>query len=1028
MKHHSTQREYWRSLEHMADSPLMQQIAQNEFVGYDPDDMMKMSDVTRRGFMKLVSASMALAGLTLTGCRRWPTEKLTPYTSNPHNRVPGVPEQYATIMEIDGVGSPLLVTSFDGRPIKIEGNPSHPFAAAAPNIGAASVYSQASVLEMYDPQRSRGIVASGSDSDWAGFTAAIGPVLDQLAGKQGNGLAILFEPLSGPSAQRLKAAVAAKFPKAKWCGYAPLVTGNEAAGLKQAAGKSVRQMLHLNKAQVIVSIDADLLGSHPAKVRYAGDWAAGRRSADEGEMSRVYVAESTFSTSGTVADMRLAIRPSRAATILIALAGAAGITTGAAALNLSPDEKSFVDNVAHDLFRANDLANANPVGLIAVGEHLPPECHALALAINNKLGNIGSLITLYELPDDAGESLADLTGQMKSGAISTLIILGGNPAYDAPADLEFASTLKGLAASVHLSLYQNETSQVCKWHVPRAHYLEAWGDARAWDGTISVCQPLIEPLFDGKTCEQILAMMAGESPLDSDAIVRKTFASLITSDFESNYRRVLNDGLLANSGFAEIGGNLSITPPAPAVLAISGMEVRFIQDASLYDGRFAPNGWLQELPDPLTKVVWDNPALLSIKDAQQLGVESGDVLNLTIGGRGLTIAAFVQPGQPEGVIGLSLGYGRTVSTHIGTGVGFNTYTVRSTGGMYSAQASQVAKTGETYALATTQNQHLIDDLGAGGRDDRVGKEKYSTAVLIHEVLFSDLKDPTKRKRNEDGSIPLQLFDSRPEPLLSEPHAWGMAIDMTSCIGCHACVVACQAENNIPIVGKDNVLNNREMHWIRIDRYFKGDPTAPEVVYQPMTCQQCENAPCEQVCPVGATMHDTEGLNVMVYNRCVGTRYCSNNCPYKVRRFNFLDWHAQDPRHDKYPKPFLNIPDLQDPQLTDSTDGKLSAMVFNPEVTVRMRGVMEKCTYCIQRVHNTQTAKRANGEELKDGDIVTACQQTCPTQAIVFGDLNDPNSKVSQLHRNNRAYGLLAEELNTRPRNRYLAKVSNPPEA
>jgi MoCo/4Fe-4S cofactor protein with predicted Tat translocation signal len=1028
MKHHSAQREYWRSLEHLADSPLMQQIAQNEFVGYDPDDMMKMSDVTRRGFMKLVSASMALAGLTLTGCRRWPVEKLTPYTSNPHNRVPGVPEQYATIMEIDGVGSPLLVTSFDGRPIKIEGNPSHPFAATAPNIGAASVYSQASVLEMYDPQRSRGIVAGGTDSDWAGFNAAIGPVLDQLAGKQGDGLAILSEPLSGPSAQRLKAAVAAKFPKAQWCSYAPVITGNEAAGLKQAIGKPVRQMLHLNKAKVIVSIDADLLGSHPAKIRYASDWAAGRRSADEGEMSRVYVAESTFSTIGTVGDVRLAVQPSHLGSILSALGNA--IQGQGGNVPLSPDEAAFVKQAAADV-------KANPgAAVIAVGEHLDPALHATAAIINGLVGAYGSTITLLDQPDDAGISLTDLVARIKSNAVSALVILGGNPAYDAPADLDFPGALKSVATSVHLSLYQNETSQISKWHVPRAHYLEAWSDARAWDGTISVCQPLIEPLFDGKTCDQILAMMAGESPLDSDAIVRKTFSTLITSgDFEFGFRKVLNDGLLPNSGFAEIQYTAPTSVPNWYVGATTqpasagGMEVRFLQDASLYDGRFAPNGWLQELPDPLTKVVWDNPALLSIKDAQQLGVESGDVLNLTIGGRGLTIAAFVQPGQPEGVIGLSLGYGRSVSTHIGTNVGFNTYTVRTTSGMYSAQASQVAKTGETYPLATTQNQHLIDDLGAGGRDDRVGKEKYSNAAIIHEALFSDYqKDPKILKRNEDGSIPLQLFDSRPEPLLSEPHAWGMAIDMTSCIGCHACVVACQAENNIPIVGKDNVLNNREMHWIRIDRYFKGDPTAPEVVYQPMTCQQCENAPCEQVCPVGATMHDTEGLNVMVYNRCVGTRYCSNNCPYKVRRFNFLDWHAQDPRHDKYPKPFLNLPDLQDPQLTDSADGKLSAMVFNPEVTVRMRGVMEKCTYCIQRVHNTQTAKRANGEELKDGDIITACQQTCPTQAIVFGDLNDPNSKVSQLHRNNRAYGLLAEELNTRPRNRYLAKISNPPEA
>ena len=845
----------------------------------------------------------------------------------------------------------------------------------------------------------------------------------ETAAQQGDGLAILSEPLSGPSAQRLQAAVMAKFPNAKWCTYAPLITGNEAAGLKQSMGKPTRQMLHLEKANVVVSLDADPLGTHPARVRYASDWAAGRRSADDGQMSRLYVAETTFSLTGMKADMRLPIKPSRLTDILTAIAIAAGVVGGSAP-TLSAEEKAFVDGVTTDLIKPS--AAGSPAGVLIVGEYLPPEFHAMALAINAKLGGVGSIVTLLQGPDDQGISLPDLAKQMKD--VNTLVILGGNPAYDAPVDVNFSDALKGVANSIHLSLYYNETSQLCKWHVPRAHYLEAWSDARSWDGTVSVVQPLIEPLFDGKTCDQMLALIAGETPIDSDLLVRKTFAALLpTGDFDTSYRQVLNDGLLPNTAFAEITNG---TPYVPVALPKTGsaggqFEVRFLQHPSLHDGRFASNGWLQEMPEPLTKVVWDNPVILSVSDAKSLDFEMGDVLNITVNGRGITVAAYVLPGQPAGVIGLSLGFGRSAAGHIGTDVGFNTYTVRASDGMFFAGASQMVKTGDSYPIATTQNQHLIDDLGSGGRDARVGTEKYSTAVLIREATFDQYKkQPDVMRRNDDGSLPLQLFPPRPEPDLREPHAWGMAIDMTTCIGCNACIVACQAENNVPIVGKDQVMNNREMHWIRIDRYFKGDVNEPEVVLQPMTCQQCENAPCEQVCPVGATTHDTEGINVMVYNRCVGTRYCSNNCPYKVRRFNFLDWHCQDPRHDKYPKPFLNIPDLQDMQEVD----KLQSMVFNPEVTVRMRGVMEKCSYCMQRIHNTQIAKRIAGEEIADGDIITACQQTCPTQAIVFGDLNDPNSKVTQLHKNNRAYALLDEELNTRPRNRYLGKVSNPPQA
>jgi MoCo/4Fe-4S cofactor protein with predicted Tat translocation signal len=1000
-------RKYWRSLEHLEGTPQVRELAYHEFAGYDPQEMLTLSPLTRRRFMQLAAAATALA--TLTGCRRWPEEKLAPYTSNPHNRLPGVPEQYATIYEIDGVGAPLLITSFDGRPIKIEGNPTHPFSATAPGVGAADAHAQASILDMYDPDRSRSVLSGGSASDWNTFVSALTAALAPLADKQGDGLAILAEPMSGPSAQRLTAAVQAKFPKTTWCFYAPLSSGSETAAI------NARPMLHLDKAKVIISFDADLLGSHPAHVRYASDWAAGRRTADSGAMSRLYIAETAFSTTGSVADERLPIRPSRLGSVMNALARAVGVSLSGKDDTLAADEQAFV------LGAAKDLSANSGAGVIAVGSHLPPEFHAVGLAINAKIGANGATVDLLDAPAVGGVSIGDLAKQMKSNGVNTLVILGGNPAYDAPSDLDFAGSLKSVPHSIHLSLYANETTQLCSWHVPKAHYLEAWGDARAWDGTISVCQPLIQPLFDGKTGEQLLAWIAGENETDSDAIVRRTFAANSSGgDTDQAFRVALNDGIIKGTSYS------TITPPSPATAPLppapvssTGFELRFLADSRVYDGRFAGNGWLQEMPDPLTKLVWDNAALISVKDAQALSVDNGDLLSIKVNGRSLTIVAYILPGQPVGVIGLPLGYGRTAAGHIGTDVGFNTYQLRGTDALFTAASADVSKTGDTYELAMTQNHQLLDDVGAEGREDRVGKDKYQDAVIIRETTFDEYTaDPKLFQKNEDGSLRLQLFD--PPQQYNEPHAWGMAIDMSSCIGCHACVVACQAENNIPVVGKDQVIKNRQMHWIRIDRYFKGDVDEPEVVYQPLTCQQCENAPCEQVCPVGATEHDTEGINVMVYNRCVGTRYCSNNCPYKVRRFNYLDFHSQDPRHDKYPPPFLGIPDQQ--QLQEVNE--IKRMVFNPEVTVRMRGVMEKCTFCVQRIHNTQIVKRNAGEELADGDIVTACQQSCPTQAIIFGDLNDPNSRVSQLHRNNRAYDLL-ETLNTRPRNRYLAKISNP---
>ena len=1026
MKHHSTKREYWRSLEHLAGSPDLKQFSEGEFATYEPDGMLQMPSVTRRRFMQLMSAGMALAGMTLTGCRRWPEEHLVPYTKRPSDRSPGVPEQYATVAELSGVAVPLIATSYDGRPIKLEGNPKHPWSqTVAGKRGSADLLSQASILDLYDPDRSTMVLKDGTTpSSFEEFTAAFQPIIDGLAATQGDGVAILMQPLSGPSAGRLMSAIQQKYPKLYWCVYEPVGRENEIAGSRIACGQPVRQILHLDVANVVVLLDADPLGTHPAHTRYASDWASRRRNCDA-SMSRVYCAETALTITGSVADNRLPTKPSRISSLLAAIASNFGIKVTGGDATLAADEKKFVDAVVADL-------NANKgTSVVAVGSHLAPDIQALALALNSTLGSMGKTLELRSEPmyPITGD-ISDLTSKLKSGAIKTLLILDGNPVYDAPTDLNFAAALKS-ATTIHLGLYANETTAVSQWHVPQAHYLEAWNDARAWDGLTSIAQPLIFPLYGGKTPSEILAWIAGESATDSSSIVHKTFnidPNAPMDDKMLNFRQILLAGFVPLAT-AEMYPSFNGTITAPASLttwANNALEVRFQLDHSRYDGRFAPNGWMQEIPDPITKLVWDNAALISKKDADELDIHNDgnttDMVRITLNGRTLDIPAYILPGQPIGVIGLPLGFGRSAAGHIGSDVGSNTYLLRGTDGMYTGLGATVEKTGDTYDLAMTQNHYLLDSIGFSGVEERVGEEAHTSADIIRDGTLTEYQaDPVMFQRKADGSLALQLFD--PPMQFTDPHAWGMAIDLTSCIGCHACVAACQAENNIPIVGKDQVQKNRQMHWIRIDRYFKGDVDAPEIVFQPVTCQQCENAPCEQVCPVGATMHDTEGLNVMVYNRCIGTRYCSNNCPYKVRRFNYLDFHSQDPRHDKYPMPWLNIPDQQ--QL--DTIPEVKRMVFNPDVTVRMRGVMEKCSYCVQRIHNTQIVKRNAGEELADGDILTACQQACPTQAITFGDLNDQNSAVYQLHQSNRSYNLLGD-LNTRPRNRYLAKVSNPSEA
>ena len=1019
---HHTGREYWRSLEEYAQTDEFRKLADGEFPGYDPDDIQRVS---RRRFLKLMAASMALAGLTLTGCRRWPKQKLAPYAQRPENRIPGVAEQYATAMELGGVAVGLLATSYDGRPIKIEGNPTHPFSRSInPKIGASDAYAQASVLDLYDPDRSRSALRRSGEqfaaADWAAFGAFAKEHFGALQQKQGAGFAVLCEATSSPSVERLRGELLKQFPSMTWFEYEALGRDNELEGARLAFGQPVRSNLHLNKAMVVVSFDADLLGTHPANLRYAADWAVLRKSADQGFMSRVYCAESAMTITGSVADRRLPSRPARVEAMVLAVAAKLAVKNAPVVPALSEAETRFVESIVRDL-KANQGK-----AVVAAGAHLSPMAHAFCHAINDSIGAVGTTVTLIDYP--AGNrpthlaGIKALTSQLAGGNVQTLLILGGNPVYDAPVDLGFGEALAKAPVSIHLSERVDETSLRCSWHLPKAHYLESWGDARAWDGTVSIMQPLIYPLFNGKTIAETLSLVMGQAVENGEEIVRLTLGGILPKgevEAEKAWRQMLSEGVVPNSQWKPATPGIRTFAAGTPQATGQGLDVRFLQDTSVYDGRFASNAWLQELPDPLTKVTWDNAALLSLKDANDLKVKTGDMVKITVAGHAVMLPVYVLAGQPAGVVGVPVGYGRQSAGNIGTKVGFDTYAIRTSEGMYTAAAT-VEKASGSHKLALTQNHHLIDQVGEQAMKDRVG-EKGESGKIVREASFQEYtKDKHVFHRTAHGlNVKLaQLFD--PPSQFNEPNAWGMAVDMTACIGCSACVVACQAENNVPVVGKDQVLMGREMHWLRIDRYFKGQPEDPaiDVVYQPMMCVHCETAPCEQVCPVAATVHDTEGLNVMVYNRCIGTRYCSNNCPYKVRRFNYFDFHVKDPRGSA--KPWLGMPDEQQREQVNP----VRAMQFNPEVTVRMRGVMEKCTYCVQRIKSATSKHAINNEPVPDEAVVTACQQSCPTQAIVFGNLNDPNSKVSKLRRNNRSYQVLDDHLHTRPRTAHLGLVRN----
>jgi molybdopterin-containing oxidoreductase family iron-sulfur binding subunit len=1034
--------DWWRSLEELADTPQFRELVYREF----PAGALEMLDSgDRRRFLKIMGASLALAGVGLGGCRRWPKEEIAPFAHRPAQRVPGTTEHFATSMELGGVAAGLLVTSYDGRPIKIEGNPEHPASR-----GATDALAQASILDLYDPDRSRHAMRIDKESGRRqratrlDFVAWATDHSTKLSNTRGGGLAVLSEATASPSALDMKARLLAKLPRAKWYEYEPINNDNELAGTAAAFGSPHRPHYSFDRARVIVSLDCDFLLAHPAAVKHTREFARGRRADDPSKtMSRLYVFESGFSLTGANADHRFGVRSrdvsavaGRLAARLIPEATPSSADARQHFNEATPEALGFVGEALEQII--GDLEANQGASLVVAGPRQPAAVHVLAHLINEHLGNVGSTVRYTELPDATphAASIRTLVEDMAAKKVTTLLIIGGNPAYDAPADVEFAENLQKVRTSIHLSLHDDETSRLCTWHVPRAHYLESWGDTRAWDGTIGIVQPLIRPLFDGLSPLELLAVLAGDDETAGYDIARRTFAQTTgVSDGDRVWRRTLHDGYLAGSADSTATPSIESAAVADAAEALwrswappSGdtFELVFVQDASVYDGRFANNGWLQELPDPLTKMTWDNAVLMGPEAAERLGADTGDMVRIGHAGRAVEAAVCLVPGQHPLSVTLNLGYGRQGAGEVGNDAGFDFYQLRTSEAMGIADGGTIEKIAGGYELALTQDHYPIDTIAAKGTAERL------PTILREGTLDEYKRDPQFARHRAHVVHRLSLWHE--SNLEGAEYAWGMSIDLSACTGCSACIVACQAENNIPIVGKDQVIRGREMHWLRVDRYFKGGAQAPEAVgMQPVACVHCENAPCESVCPVAATTHDRDGLNVMIYNRCVGTRYCSNNCPYKVRRFNYFDYQKRVPARE------AGLLDVEPSYYTrpPSDVNLLHRMQFNPEVTVRSRGVMEKCTFCLQRIADAKIkAKNAwvklpEAEKSKttritvpDDELTTACAQACPARAIVFGDLNDPDSGVAALRADDRCYEML-EELNTKPRTTYLAKLRNP---
>lgn len=1021
-------RRLWQSWGEFEPTGDLRAWAASEF---EASQSTTLNGSTRREFLQLMGAALVMAGAA--GCSRPPRGNVVPYVKAPEAQIPGKPAYYASAFVLGGFATGVLVESHAGRPTKLEGNPDHPA-----SLGATDALAQAATWSLYDPQRSQAILRKSAGAelasqkaagpvfvprDWDAFRSELRRRLWVDGQRQGAGLRILTETTTSPTLAAQLSQLLRDFPGARWHQWSPINRDQVLAGTRKAFGAPHFVRYDLSRADVILAVESDFLCQGPARLAYARAWAKKRAVRRlNPTQNRLYAVESALTPTGSKADHRLAMNPGRMESFLRALArglGVAGLRSltrvpgalAATPFEPSAREASWLDALVEDL-------RAHPGRcVVIVGPTQPAQTHALAHAINAHLHNIGATVEFTQpvlaRPDSQLDSMRTLTREMRAGRVHNLLILGGNPVYDAPADLDFGGALEKVEWSARLGLYVDETSQRCTWHLPQLHFLEEWSDARAFDGTISLIQPLVAPLYHGHSSHEVLDLLGGVergAPRDNYMVLKDAWrARFGAQDFDHRWRQSLLDGVVSGSRLeavpvqlredfdqSQTGGVLEAgawragasAPDAESVTVI------FAADPSVWDGRFANNAMLQELPRPFSTLCWDNVAMISVRSAQKLGLKTRDRVRLRMGARELDAPVWVAPGHADGCVTLHLGYGRRADLLLSKGIGFDAYRIRNAGALSFEDGWRVEKTGEQHSLAMTQMHH------------RMHEQPVVQRATLHEFRNPPPADPAQlaaqHRRAKQSLFADYSYDS---------YAWGMSIDLTLCTACQACVAACQAENNIPVVGKKQVEVSREMHWIRVDTYYEGDPDNPTAFHQPVPCMHCERAPCEVVCPVEATSHSGEGINEMTYNRCVGTRYCSNNCPYKVRRFNFLDYSELDPAD------------------TGSTSGapQYKAALdlrFNPDVTVRSRGVMEKCTYCIQRINAARAAAQIDGRRIHDDDFRTACEQVCPTQAIIFGDTNNPNARVTHRKAEPHDYALLAH-LNTRPRTTYLSAIYNP---
>tara|TARA_S200000501_G_scaffold351690_1_gene369793 strand:+ start:829 stop:3936 length:3108 start_codon:yes stop_codon:yes gene_type:complete len=992
---------YWKSLKDISTEEdynrFLKQSDHNEDNG-----------LSRRNFLSLIAASVALAGLE--GCKK-PVQKIIPYVEAEIGTIPGIPNYYASTIPWKNNALGVIIENHDHRPVKVEGNEKHPA-----TLGKSNSFSQASTLDMYDPDRARGVRFNNTKSDWSKYLE----FAKNISKSDGNGLAVLMQESSSPTIKSIKDDFNRNLPNAKWVVYESINNENLYKGIEKAFSKRLQPVYRLENAQVIVSIGSDFLGIDDNNIYNTRKFAQNRDIVDENStMNRLYVAENSISSTGSSADHRLNVAQHELEDILSELS----YELKKLGLPLNASKVKSPNNLWIKA-AAEDLMNNRGESIILGGSQLSPEFHHLLTLINNQLK---SPIDYYPLNMSQISSMKDfksLCKDIKNGSVDNLIILGANPVYDSPAELNFGELLKKVPNTVHLANIFDETSKLCTWNIAQTHYFECWGDAMSYDGFVSIVQPQIMPLFDSKSVIQVLTPLVYEKELSSYDTVKNVWKSNIVKqgNFERIWEKVLHDGVYEKPLFINEKTKPSTKPDTvflnkPVKLDQDKFEVVFNASSSVYDGRFANNGWLQEIPKPLTTLTWDNAALISLKVAKKLSIKNGQMIEISVGNKSIKIPALIAPGQNQKSISLELGYGRDFQGRLGNGVGFNVYPLRNSDTSCFALNASIKVLKETYPLAITQDHNGLenDKYAAPGFDELSNNEVQSRIPdLVKQSTFDYYKDnpdwvqkkieehkpDKKRDLNPDGTSKKNWEDHsmyNPDWDYSKGNQWGMSIDLTSCTSCNACSIACQSENNIPVVGKQQVMNGREMHWIRIDNYFAGDPDNPEISTQSVACVHCELAPCETVCPVAATTHSSDGVNQMTYNRCLGTRYCANNCPYKVRKFNFYNYTRDLP--------------------------EVVQMAMNPDVSIRFRGVMEKCTYCYQRVSAARISAENENREIKDGDFQVACQQSCPADAIKFGDINDPNSAVSKAKRRNRDYALLAH-LGTAPRTTYLAKIRN----